>query len=49
VGLSQTGAYNLANIGKTSTEILLFYYPGVNLTPIDNLQLDRLDRLDASP
>lgn len=44
VGLSQTGAYNLANIGKNSTEILEFYYPGVGLTQIETLQLDRLDR-----
>ncbi|TAF54325.1 MAG: SpoIID/LytB domain-containing protein [Oscillatoriales cyanobacterium] len=46
VGLSQTGAYNLANIGKNSTEILEFYYPGVTLTQVENLQLDRLDRRD---
>ncbi len=46
VGLSQTGAYNLADIGKTSTEILEFYYPGASLTQIENLQIDRLDRLD---
>jgi SpoIID/LytB domain protein len=46
VGLSQTGAYNLADIGKNSTEILEFYYPGVDLTQIENLQLDRVDRLD---
>lgn len=31
VGLSQTGAYHLAKIGKSSRDILAFYYPGTQL------------------
>jgi len=41
VGLSQTGAYNLADIGKSSREILMFYYSGVELVPIETVDIDR--------
>ncbi|WP_159783421.1 SpoIID/LytB domain-containing protein [Sodalinema gerasimenkoae] len=34
VGLSQTGSYNLANLGWSSAEILEFYYPGTQLQPL---------------
>jgi len=39
VGLSQTGAYNLARAGKSGAEILQFYYPGTELKPIDQIDL----------
>ncbi|MGB3239076.1 MAG: SpoIID/LytB domain-containing protein [Geitlerinemataceae cyanobacterium] len=35
VGLSQTGAAKLAELGWTSDRILQFYYPGTELRPID--------------
>lgn len=35
VGLSQTGAYKLAEAGWTSDRILQFYYPGTELRAID--------------
>ena len=41
VGLSQTGAYKLADLGKSSAEILMFYYPGAELTRIEKVRLDR--------
>ena len=34
VGMSQTGAYNLANLGFSGEQILLFYYPGTKLQPL---------------
>jgi SpoIID/LytB domain protein len=34
VGLSQTGAYNLAKQGWTSKQILNFYYPGTVIQPM---------------
>lgn len=34
VGLSQTGAYRLANLGWSYPRILQFYYPGTTLQPI---------------
>src|SRR6478672_5052738 len=34
VGLSQTGAYNLAKQGWTGAQILSFYYPGTQIQPI---------------
>lgn len=34
VGLSQTGAYRLANLGWSYPRILQFYYPGTALQPI---------------
>jgi len=34
VGLSQTGAYNLAKQGWTGEKILSFYYPGTQIQPI---------------
>jgi len=37
VGLSQTGSYNLANLGQSSREILEFYYRGTQLQPLDEL------------
>lgn len=36
VGLSQTGAYQLADLGWSSQQILNFYYPGTQLVPLDN-------------
>lgn len=36
VGLSQTGAYNLGNLGWSSDRILQFYYPGTTLQPISD-------------
>ncbi len=34
VGMSQTGAYNLGEQGYSSEQILEFYYPGTELTPL---------------
>jgi len=34
VGMSQTGAYNLADLGFTGEQILRFYYPGTQLQPL---------------
>lgn len=36
VGMSQTGAYNLGDLGWSSDRILQFYYPGTQLQPISN-------------
>lgn len=36
VGMSQTGAYNLAKLGWSSQQILSFYYPGSQLQPISD-------------
>lgn len=36
VGLSQTGAYKLAELGKSSAQILKFYYPGTRLVRLNN-------------
>lgn len=36
VGLSQTGAYKLAELGWSSERILNFYYPGTQLVPLNN-------------
>ncbi|AFZ56215.1 SpoIID/LytB domain-containing protein [Anabaena cylindrica FACHB-243] len=36
VGLSQTGAQNLAKLGWSSTKILQFYYPGTQLKMLGN-------------
>lgn len=36
VGMSQTGAYNLAKQGWSSQQILSFYYPGSQLQPISD-------------
>lgn len=39
VGLSQTGAQNLAKLGWTNERILQFYYPGTQLQPLnDNIK-----------
>ncbi|MGC9503652.1 SpoIID/LytB domain-containing protein [Baaleninema sp.] len=37
VGLSQTGAYHLADVGKSSREILDFYYPGTELKLLEEV------------
>ncbi|MDJ0733477.1 MAG: SpoIID/LytB domain-containing protein [Nostocaceae cyanobacterium] len=37
VGLSQTGAQNLAKLGWSSTDILQFYYPGTKLQALTKL------------
>lgn len=36
VGLSQTGAQNLAKLGWSSQRILQFYYPGTEIKPLTN-------------
>ncbi|NET35655.1 MAG: SpoIID/LytB domain-containing protein [Cyanothece sp. SIO1E1] len=36
VGMSQTGAYRLGNLGWSSDRILSFYYPGTQLQPIND-------------
>lgn len=36
VGLSQTGAYQLANLGWSSQQILNFYYPGTQIQPLND-------------
>jgi SpoIID/LytB domain protein len=36
VGMSQTGAYHLGNLGWSSSRILEFYYPGTQLQPLSN-------------
>ncbi|MBD2259941.1 SpoIID/LytB domain-containing protein [Pseudanabaena sp. FACHB-2040] len=42
VGMSQTGAYRLGNLGWTNDRILQFYFPGTTLQPINpNLVLWR--------
>jgi SpoIID/LytB domain protein len=34
VGMSQTGAYHLGELGWSSDQILSFYYPGTQLQPL---------------
>ena len=36
VGLSQSGAHDLAGRGWTREQILAFYYPGTQLQPLDD-------------
>lgn len=36
VGMSQTGAYNLGDLGWSSAQILSFYYPGTQLQPLSD-------------
>jgi len=36
VGLSQTGAYQLGNLGWSSQQILNFYYPGTQIQPLND-------------
>jgi len=36
VGMSQTGAYNLGDLGWSNERILQFYYPGTELQPISD-------------
>nr|WP_322744222.1 MULTISPECIES: SpoIID/LytB domain-containing protein [unclassified Coleofasciculus] len=36
VGLSQYGAYNLANLGWSGEQILKFYYPGTQIQPLND-------------
>jgi SpoIID/LytB domain protein len=36
VGMSQTGAYNLGDLGWSSTRILNFYYPGAQVQPLNS-------------
>ncbi|MDJ0618899.1 MAG: SpoIID/LytB domain-containing protein [Calothrix sp. MO_192.B10] len=38
VGLSQTGAQNLAKLGWSSDRILQFYYPGTQIKPLSQIQ-----------
>lgn len=38
VGLSQTGAQNLAKLGWSSDKILQFYYPGTQIKPLSEIQ-----------
>lgn len=35
VGMSQTGAYNLGDLGWSSDRILSFYYPGTQIQPLN--------------
>ncbi|MBD1904154.1 SpoIID/LytB domain-containing protein [Funiculus sociatus GB2-A5] len=35
VGMSQTGAFNLAKVGWSSQQILNFYYPGAQIQPLN--------------
>lgn len=35
VGMSQTGAYHLGDLGWSSSQILSFYYPGTQLQPLN--------------
>ncbi len=36
VGMSQTGAYHLGDLGWSSSRILSFYYPGTQLQPLND-------------
>jgi len=36
VGLSQTGAMNLGELGWSPARILAFYYPGTSLVPLSD-------------
>jgi peptidoglycan hydrolase-like amidase len=36
VGMSQTGAYNLGDLGWSNAQILNFYYPGTQLQPLSD-------------
>jgi SpoIID/LytB domain protein len=36
VGMSQTGAYHLGDLGWSSSRILSFYYPGTQLQPLNS-------------
>ncbi|WP_225886537.1 SpoIID/LytB domain-containing protein [Leptolyngbya sp. PCC 6406] len=48
VGMSQTGAYHLGDLGWSSPRILQFYYPGTELQPIsDRLVLWRSPYLET--
>jgi SpoIID/LytB domain protein len=35
VGMSQTGAYHLGELGWSNERILRFYYPGAQLQPLN--------------
>lgn len=48
VGLSQTGAYNLGNLGWSHSRILQFYYPGTTLQPISDALILWRDPLISS-
>jgi SpoIID/LytB domain protein len=48
VGLSQTGAYNLGNLGWSHGRILQFYYPGTTLQPISDTLVFWRDPLTSS-
>jgi SpoIID/LytB domain protein len=50
VGMSQTGAYNLGDLGWSHGRILQFYYPGTTLQPIsDRLTFWRDPYVTAEP
>jgi SpoIID/LytB domain protein len=49
VGMSQTGAYNLGDLGWSSDRILKFYYPGTELQPISDQLVFWRDPLNAPP
>jgi len=36
VGMSQTGSYNLANLGWNGSRILGFYFPGAQVVPLSD-------------
>jgi stage II sporulation protein D len=42
VGLSQWGAHTMAQRGRSYREILRFYYTGVEIKPVENVQFDSI-------
>ena len=50
VGMSQVGALGMAREGKTATEILTYYYSGVEVSPVDDsafLRINIADKIQA--
>ncbi len=48
VGMSQTGAYNLGELGWSSDRILSFYYPGTQVQPLNSNLVFWRDPANAS-
>lgn len=46
VGMSQIGAYGMANEGKSAIEILTHYYSGVEVAPVDDSAFLRINVAD---
>ncbi|MEG1910492.1 MAG: hypothetical protein RR190_05940, partial [Bacteroidales bacterium] len=42
VGLSQEGAMRMIELGFSITDVILFYYPGVEILHVDELPSDEL-------